>query len=67
MNDYGLRPYSLFNLVRSYGTFPKNTDIFSDTSIYEEDDYGNIYAVSKNGNTNIGPNSTRAGLNWDTW
>jgi hypothetical protein len=67
MNDYGLRPYALFNLVRSKGTFPKNTDLFTDTSVYEEDDYGNIYPVSKYGNSNVGPNSTRAALNWDTW
>jgi len=35
--------------------------------VYEEDDYGNINAVSKSGNTNVGLNSTRAPLNWDTW
>jgi len=28
MNDYGLRPYSLFNLIRAPGSFPKNTDVF---------------------------------------
>ena len=67
MNDYGLRPYTLFNIVRSNGTFPKNNDVFQNINVYEEDDYGNINAVSKSGNTNVGPNSTRAALNWDTW
>ena len=67
MNDYGLRPYALFNLVRAIGTFPKNTDTFQNINQYEEDDYGNINAVSLRGNTNVGPNSTREGLNWDTW
>ena len=67
MNDYGLRPYTLFNLIRAPGTFPKNTDIFQNSNQYEEDDYGNINAVSIRGNSNVGPNSTREGLNWDTW
>ena len=67
MNDYGLRPYALFNLIRAPGTFPKNNDIFVNINQYEEDDYGNINAVSLRGNTNVGPNSTREKLNWDTW
>ena len=45
MNDYGLRPYALFNLIRAPGTFPKNNDIFVNINQYEEDDYGNINAV----------------------
>jgi hypothetical protein len=67
MNDYGIRPYSLFNIIRAKGTFPKNSDVFSNENQYEEDDYGNIYAVSLRGNTNIAPNSARESLNWDTW
>ena len=67
MNDYGLRPYTLFNIIRATGTFPKNTDKFSNQNSYEEDKYGNSIAVSIRGNTNMGPNSTRETLNWDTW
>jgi hypothetical protein len=67
MNDYGLRPYALFNIIRAKGTFPKNSDSFSSENLYEEDDYGNINPVSIRGNTNIGPNSTRETLNWDSW
>ena len=67
MNDYGMRPYSLFRIIQSKGTYPKNTDVFSNVNQYEEDINGNIYAVSIRGNTNVGPNSTRVQLNWDTW
>jgi len=67
MNDYGMRPFPLFNIIQSNGTYPKNTDIFSNLNQYEEDNYGNIHAVSIRGNTNIGPNSTREKLNWDSW
>jgi|LauGreDrversion4_2_1035121.scaffolds.fasta_scaffold41358_9 hypothetical protein len=67
MNDYGLRPYSLFRIIQSKGTYPKITDTFSDINQYEEDIYGNIQAVSIRGNTNVGPNSTREQMNWDTW
>jgi len=28
MNDYGLRPYSLFSIILTEGTFPKITDKF---------------------------------------
>ena len=39
----------------------------SNQNLYEEDKYGNRNAVSIRGNTNMGPNSTRETLNWDTW
>ena len=67
MNDYGLRPYSLLNLIRARGTYPKNTDVFEELNLYEEDDYGNIKAVSLRGNTNIGENHEKKTLDWDTW
>ena len=36
-------------------------------NIYGKDKNGNTYAVSMRGNTNMGPNSARETLNWDTW
>jgi len=67
MNDYGLRPYTLLNIIRAPGVYPKNNDIYEELNLYEEDDYGNINPVSLRGNSNVGHNSTKETLNWDTW
>ena len=67
MNDYGLRPYTLLNIIRAPGVYPKNNDVYEELNLYEEDDYGNIKAVSLRGNTNIGENHEKKTLDWDTW
>jgi hypothetical protein len=67
MNDYGFRPYTLFGIILTEGTFPKLDDKFEDFNQYEEDLEGNINTVSIRGNSNIRPNGKNGTLNWDSW
>jgi len=67
MNDYGIRPTSLFGIILTEGTFPKLKDKFENFDKFEEDLDGNINRISIRGNSNIGPNGINETLNWDSW
>jgi hypothetical protein len=51
MNDYGLRPYTLFNLDPRMGYVPKPTDVYNPN-------------MAHNGNTNFGNEDVHRVLTW---
>jgi sodium/potassium-transporting ATPase subunit alpha len=51
MNDYGVRPGTLFGLDSEEGYYPKSTDIYNPN-------------MPNNGNTNFGVESEKSTLNW---
>jgi len=51
MNDYGMRPGTLFGLDSEFGYYPKSTDVYDPS-------------LPNNGNTNFGIESEKSTLNW---